>query len=97
MSNKITKEIIEKIGTLARIDMDDAQKDRITESFTPIMEMIDQVNSVDLGTDVKRNFHLKNVMREDILRADTSENRDAILAEFPKKQNDYLRTKKILG
>ena len=97
MSKKITKEVVENISQLARVDIDDKQKDRIVESFGPIMEMIDQVNSVDLGDEVKRNFRLKNIMRDDEVREDTSENRDDIIAEFPEKQDDYLKTKKILG
>ena len=97
MIGKITKEIVVKIGNLARVDMENNQVDRITESFSPIMEMIDEVNSVDLGENIQRNFRLKNIMREDKIREDTSVNRDAILEQFPKKQNDYLRTKKILG
>jgi aspartyl/glutamyl-tRNA(Asn/Gln) amidotransferase C subunit len=96
-NNKITEEIVEKIGKLARVDMSKDQVSRITDSFGPIMEMIEQINSVELGDDVQRNFRLKNVMREDIIREDTSENRDAILEEFPKTQKDYLQTKKILG
>ena len=96
MSKKITKEIVEKIGNLARVGMSDEESQKIADSFDPIMEMIDEVNSVELDGDVKRNFRNVNTMREDELREDTSQNRDAILAEFPKKQDDYLRTKKIL-
>ncbi len=97
MSKKITKEIILNISKLARIEMSEKEIEKITRSFDPIMEMIDQVNSVDLEEGVQRNFKLKNIMREDILKSYSSENKKEIIKEFPKLQNNYLKTKKILG
>ncbi len=93
---KIRKEIVSDIAELARIKMSDAEKEKIASSFGPIMEMIDQIKEVELGEEVQRDFSLLNVMREDELREDSSENREEVMADFPEIKDDYLKTKKIL-
>lgn len=96
MSSKITKKDIEDIAKLSRIEVSESEKDKMVESFGPIMEMIDQINSVEIGKKIKRNFRLKNIIREDEVRENSSENKKEIIENFPETKDNYLKTKKIL-
>lgn len=98
MNSKITKKEVEDISKLARLDVSDEEKERIAQSFGPIMEMIDQVNSVEIGDEVRRNFRLKNITREDKIKEVSSSDSDKeeIIRSFPEKKDNYLKTKKIL-
>ena len=96
MSSKITKKDIEDIAKLSRIEVSESEKDKMVESFGPIMEMIDQIDSVEIGEKVKRNFRLKNIVREDEVRENSSENKKEIIENFPETKDNYLKTKKIL-
>jgi len=93
---KITKEVVSDIANLARIEMSETEREKIAKTFAPIMEMIDQVNEIELDDNIQRDFSLRNVMREDQLRDDTSENREEVLREFPETKDNYLKSKKIL-
>jgi aspartyl-tRNA(Asn)/glutamyl-tRNA(Gln) amidotransferase subunit C len=94
--SKITEETISQIADLARIEMNENEKKEMAKSFGPILEMVDRVNEVDLGEEITRNFRLKNIMRDDKLRDDSSENKEEVLGNFPEKKDNYLKTKKIL-
>lgn len=96
MSSEITKKDIEDIAKLSRIEISEEQKEKMVSSFGPIMEMIDTIKTVDLSGEVQRSFRLKNITREDIVREDSSENRNKIMKNFPEMKDDYLKTKKIL-
>jgi aspartyl/glutamyl-tRNA(Asn/Gln) amidotransferase C subunit len=97
MSSKITKKDIEDILKLSRIEVNEDEKEKIAKSFSPIMEMIDQINSVEISDKIERNFRLKNIVREDEVREYSSENKKEIIKNFPNIQDNYLKTKKILG
>jgi aspartyl-tRNA(Asn)/glutamyl-tRNA(Gln) amidotransferase subunit C len=96
MSPEITKKDIEDIAKLSRIEVSESEKDKMVESFGPIMEMIDQINSVEIGGEVQRNFRLKNITRKDEVRENSSENKKEIIKNFPETKDNYLKTKKIL-
>ena len=97
MSLKITKKEIEDISQLARIEVSDEQKNRMMQSFEPIMEMIDQINSVEIKSEIQRSFRLKNITRKDEVQQSSSENKKEIIENFPEVKDNYLKTKKILG
>jgi aspartyl-tRNA(Asn)/glutamyl-tRNA(Gln) amidotransferase subunit C len=96
MSLKITKENIREIATLSRVEVSLEEEEKMSEVFSPIMEMIETIDSVDLGDEVSRNFRLKNVTRGDEVREDSSENKKEIVENFPEVKDNYLKTKKIL-
>ncbi len=93
---KINIEIVKKISNLARIELNDRELEKITNSFGPISQMIDQVNEVNLEGEIKRNFRLKNIMREDFVLNDDESKKSEIISLFPDRQDNFLKTKKIL-
>jgi len=95
---KISIQQVEKLSELSRIKLTDQEKENISETSGPILEMIDSILEVEIDEkDIKRDYRRINVMRDDIIEEDrASKNRDNVLKEFPQKQDNYLKTKKIL-
>ncbi len=94
---KISIQQVEKLSELARIKLTDQEKENISETSGPILEMIDSILEVEIDEkDIKRDYRKINVMRDDIIEDRASKNRDNVLKEFPQKQDNYLKTKKIL-
>jgi len=94
---KISIQQVEKLSELSRIKLTDQEKENISETSGPILEMIDSILEVEIDEkDIKRDYRKINVMRDDIIEDRASKNRDNVLKEFPQKQDNYLKTKKIL-
>ena len=78
----ITRENVEYIAKLARLDPAGEGFEKIAEDMQGIVEMVDQLQELDLGdiTDVI-NTERKNAMREDVVGK--SYDKAAILANAP--------------
>ena len=78
----ITRENVEYIAKLARLDPKGEGFEKIAEDMQGIVEMVDQLQELDLGdvTDVI-DTERKNAMREDVVGE--SYDRAAILANAP--------------
>lgn len=78
----ITRENVEYIAKLARLDPKGEGFDKIAEDMQNIVEMVDQLQELDLGdiTDVI-DTERKNAMREDVVGE--SHDKAAILANAP--------------
>ena len=78
----ITRENVEYIAKLARLDPNGESFDKIAEDMQGIVAMVDQLQELDLGdiTDVI-DTERKNAMREDVPIA--SDDKDEILANAP--------------
>lgn len=97
----ISKEEIKKLADLARIDIAEGEQEKLAGEMDAILEYIGQIKAVTKNEDkVVETERLHNVMREDEF-ADRSEVESracskAVIAEFPDKEGDYLKVKKIL-
>ncbi len=88
---------IEKLGKLARIELSDAEKAKFLKEIDPILGYVTQVNAVvsSIGTDKKVPEH-HNITRLDTGVTDTGSNTDVVVKNFPQKESNYLKVKKIL-
>jgi aspartyl-tRNA(Asn)/glutamyl-tRNA(Gln) amidotransferase subunit C len=88
---------IEKLAALARIDLTTEQKQTYLKEIGAILSYVDQIKGVvaTLGDDRKVG-DLHNVMRSDEVRNMTESSTEALVNEFPRKENNYLKVKKIL-
>ena len=88
---------IEKLAKLARIELTDVEKQTYLKDIGAILGYVDQIKSVVAKTGLERKAgDLRNVMREDTVTYEGGENTEALVAEFPKKKDNYLKVKKIL-
>lgn len=76
---QITRKEIDDIAKLSRIEVSEDEKIKMEKSFEPIMEMIKKINSVEVGEEVQRNFRLKNITREDVVRENSSKSAPQIM------------------
>ncbi|MFA4975353.1 MAG: Asp-tRNA(Asn)/Glu-tRNA(Gln) amidotransferase subunit GatC [Candidatus Paceibacterota bacterium] len=85
---------IEKLAELAKIELSETEKVILLKDLDGILGYVKQIESVDVP-DVKENFIQKNIWREDELKIQEF-SRDLIIDQFPDKQDDFVKVKKIL-
>ncbi len=93
----IDKETIKKIAHLARLEFDEKEVDKMSDSFNKILAWMDKLNEVDTDK-VEPLIHMSdevNVFREDVVN--NSLKHDEALLNAPKKDSDYFRVPKFLG
>ena len=88
---------IEKLAKLARIELTDSKKQAYLKEIGAILDYVDQIKGVVAKVGEERKAgDLRNVMREDEIFNNSNSNTDVIVAEFPRKKDNYLKVKKIL-
>lgn len=92
----ISKEDIKRLAELARIEVSDEEASGLGGEISSILEYVGQVKSV-VGEykDGVEMGPVINVMREDDPNQAKSSPKE-LIAEFPEKEGDYLKVKKIL-
>lgn len=92
----ITKETIEHVAGLARLNVTEAEKDRLAHEMEKIISWVDKLNELDTSG-VKPMEHvipLKNVLREDKVKG--SYDRDIILANAPSREDGCFKVPKVV-
>ena len=93
---KITKEQVEHVANLARLNLTEEEKEQMTRDMGAIIEFADQINSLDIA-DVKPTDHvipINNVFREDVTAP--SMNRDKLLSNAPNTANGCFSVPKVV-
>lgn len=85
---------IDNLAELARIDMDTEEKASLVSDFDNILSYIDVIQGANVD-DVELDFNNYNAWREDVGQSRDFD-RDLIIDQFPDKQDDFLKVKKIL-
>jgi len=89
---------IKKLATLARIKLSEEEEKRLLKEVDPILGYIAQLTEVTsvVGEEKKVGEH-KNITREDTNVTESGTNTDTIVSNFPEKDKNYLKVKKILS
>ncbi|MEI6528556.1 MAG: Asp-tRNA(Asn)/Glu-tRNA(Gln) amidotransferase subunit GatC [bacterium] len=88
---------IEKLAQLSRIDLTDEQKQTYLKEIGSILGYVDQIkNAIAKSGEEREIGDLRNVARPDAVTNDSGSNTKEIVEEFPQKEGDYLKVKKIL-
>jgi len=93
---KITKQEVEHVAKLARLELSDKARDMFTDQLSNILTYVEQLNAVDTKG-VEPTSHvldIRNVMREDV--AHESLPQDRALANAPDKGAGHYRVPKII-
>ena len=96
MELKLTKDAIEHIAELARLDFIENEKEELAFEMEKIISHFDKLDEVDTSY-VKATEHvipLKNVFRED--EVESSFNREEMLKNAPEKEGGCFKVPKIL-
>jgi aspartyl-tRNA(Asn)/glutamyl-tRNA(Gln) amidotransferase subunit C len=86
---KISKDEVQKIAHLARLEIDDSQTGKMAEQLSHILQYIDKLKDVDVeGVKLSSDAaFLNNVLRED--RVEPSPGPDVTLANAPERDEDF--------
>lgn len=95
--DKITKNDIEKLATLARVGLTEKEKESLSVEMTAILDYVRQLDEIDV-TNVETTSQvtgLSNISREDnIVRSEIS--RDELLSNAPEIDNGFIKVKSVL-
>lgn len=94
---KLTKEEVQHIANLARIDLTDQETEDFPQQLSQILEYVGQLAECET-TDVEPMAHvvpLLNVMREDEVVGCEAEVRERLLDAFPEREGDLLKVKAV--
>ena len=93
---KVTREVIEHVAGLARLNLTEQEKERLTAEMAEVISYVDKLNELDTA-DVKPMEHvipIRNVLRED--KAAKSLDRDKILANAPSHEDGCFKVPKVV-
>lgn len=93
---KISKDEVEKIAHLARLEIDDSEKEKMAGQLSNILQYIDKLGNVDV--DGVKFFSgaafMNNVLRQDVL--ESSPGPDVTLANAPHRDGDFYTVPTIV-
>ena len=93
---KITRAEVEHVARLARLELSEDEKERMTSQLDAILGYIDTLNSLDTrGVEPTATvIPMVSVMREDVVRP--SLDRDNALANAPDREDVFFRVPRII-
>ena len=91
----ITKTDIQKLASLARIDISPEEAESLTVEIDAILGYVGQIQNIS-AEEVKEVPALRNVMRDDVVTHTSGEFSEDILKLVPQREGNYLKVKKIL-
>ncbi|MEW6096159.1 MAG: Asp-tRNA(Asn)/Glu-tRNA(Gln) amidotransferase subunit GatC [bacterium] len=93
----ITKKEVEHVCLLARLKLEEEEKEEFTHQLNNILNYADKINELDTQ-DTPPTSHplaLTNVMREDEVQ--NSLPVDEVLANAPDEENQFFKVPRIIG
>lgn len=81
---------------MARLDMSEEEMTSLATEFDPILAYVGQVREVADTAEIKKDYTLVNVMREDVATNPTGSYTEKINMQMPASQDGFLKVKKIL-
>ena len=94
----MTKEEILHLGTLARIQLSDSEAEKLHSEIDSILDYVSTVNDIVADADLTKVVGpVFNVFREDVVTNEPGSHTAALITEFPEKEGQHLKVKKILN
>lgn len=93
---KITREQVEHVAHLARLNLTEEEKDSMTKDMAAIIGFADQINALDIA-DVKPTDHvipINNVFRDDVIAP--SMDREKLLSNAPNQEDGCFSVPKVV-
>ncbi len=94
----ISKEEVEKIAKLARIDLTASEIEKFQKDLSIILDYVEMLKELDKGaaSPMSRSINIENVMREDEIKDELTQKKIKSLAAAPEIKDGYLKVKSIL-
>ncbi|MFZ6012171.1 MAG: Asp-tRNA(Asn)/Glu-tRNA(Gln) amidotransferase subunit GatC [Bacteroidota bacterium] len=93
---KITRELLDKIAHLARLEFDEKDAEKMMADMTAIVEWVEKLKEVNTdGVEPLTTMSYEvNSLREDEVKQHLG--RESALKNAPKKDSEYFRVPKVL-
>lgn len=95
----IERSDIEKLATLARIKMTEEEAEALRADIDPILGYVSELSSIETpvaDTPAQDELPVVNVLRSDDSPHESGVFTEALLAQAPGREGNYLKVKKIL-
>lgn len=96
MANVISDETIEYVGILAKLELDDEEKERAKKDMGEMLDYIDKLNELDTAgiEPMSHVFPVNNVFREDVVG--NGDGHEDALANAPERNGDSFVVPKTI-
>ena len=93
---KITREHLDKIAHLARLELSEKDAEKMMHDMTAIIDWMEKLNEVNTDSvePLTSMSHEVNVLREDEVKNQLDH--ESVLQNAPKKDLDYFHVPKVL-
>jgi aspartyl-tRNA(Asn)/glutamyl-tRNA(Gln) amidotransferase subunit C len=92
----ITKADVEKLASLSRIKLSDAEKESLCTEMESILGYVEEIQSVSAQVSSGMPAEHRNIMRDDSAPHESGAFTDVLLKEAPRSDQGYVVVKKIL-
>jgi len=92
----ISKDDVQKLANLSHLAVDENELDTIAHEMDDILAYVSEVTKLASEEGDREKPALRNVMRPDVVTNREHEYTDRIVQQFPDRDGDSLRVKKIL-
>ena len=98
MSDKISKEQVDKTAKLARIQLTEKEEEKFAGEMAIILDNFKDINDIDVsGVESFDHYDLiENDLRDDEVEEVSDETKELIRKNFPDRKDNYLKVKAVL-
>lgn len=88
---------IEYVANLARIDVEDTEKESVAKDLSGVLDYIDQIQTIAKKVSgAESQYLLKNVASDDRYENEPFQYTNSILDQAPEKEDQFFVVKKVL-
>lgn len=92
----ISRDDVKKLADLAHLAVDEGELTTLAHEMDEILAYVSEVTKLAGEEGEREKPALRNVMRDDVVTNAEREYTERIVAQFPDREGDSLRVKKIL-
>lgn len=96
VEHMLSKSDVQKLADLMLVEMSSDELETLAGEMDAILGYVSEVKKLAGDGVVREKPELYNIMRPDVVTHTPKQYTDALLAEAPDRESDYLRVKKIL-
>ena len=92
---------VENLAEMSKIELSEEEKAKILSDMDGILDYVKQIEGVEIPEDLFSNpenveYKQRNIWREDDSERGAEFSADLIKGQFPDKDGDYVKVKKVL-
>lgn len=89
---------IKHLASLSRIRISDEEAESLKNDIDAVLEYVSVVSDITAEGDLTKKVGARfNVFRQDAVTNEPGSHSEALMAEAPEREGDYLKVKKILN